>query len=206
MRAPRCLPRNEWERDIAGKQPDLDAAHGTALAPLLSKKLRRNLKPMFETHVRRTVYPIHSEGSETQLHHRQGEGCGGVGIRRRSVKSNWSSSAATSPSFSSWPARWHSKSRLSCRSRARPSRVTRLSPVTSHPSARQPRLRWRPIRAGNPRFRPSPGHVYTSSSPTGPPCNSAIRKGCTRCASRCGACAPQSHCSPTSSLILKRSK
>ncbi len=61
------LARNEWERDIAGKQPDLDAAHGTALAPLLSKKLRRNLKPVFETHVRRTVYPIHSEGSEIEL-------------------------------------------------------------------------------------------------------------------------------------------
>jgi inorganic triphosphatase YgiF len=61
------LVRNEWERDIAGTQPDLDAARDTALAPLLSKKLRRNLKPVFETRVRRTVYPIHSGGSEIEL-------------------------------------------------------------------------------------------------------------------------------------------
>jgi triphosphatase len=61
------LARHEWERDIAGGQPDLDAARDTALAPLLSKKLRRNLKPVFETHVRRTVYPIHSGESEIEL-------------------------------------------------------------------------------------------------------------------------------------------
>jgi inorganic triphosphatase YgiF len=61
------LVRNEWERDIAGTQPDLDAARDTALAPLLSKKLRRNLKPVFETRVRRTVYPIHSGESEIEL-------------------------------------------------------------------------------------------------------------------------------------------
>src|SRR5260370_5749723 len=64
--------RNEWERDIASTQPDLDAARDTALAPLLSKKLRRNLKPVFETRVRRTVYPIHSGGSEIELTIRQG--------------------------------------------------------------------------------------------------------------------------------------
>src|SRR5712691_8626662 len=48
--------RNEWERDIGGKQPDLDVVQDTALGPLLSKKLRRGLKPVFETRVRRTVY------------------------------------------------------------------------------------------------------------------------------------------------------
>ena len=61
------LDRNEWERDIASKQPELDAARDTALEPLLSKKLRRNLKPVFETRVRRTVYPIHSGDSEIEL-------------------------------------------------------------------------------------------------------------------------------------------
>jgi triphosphatase len=59
--------RNEWERDIDGKQPDLDAARDTALEPLLSKKLRRGLKPLFETRVRRTVYPIRSGDSEIEL-------------------------------------------------------------------------------------------------------------------------------------------
>ena len=59
--------RNEWEHDIGGRQPDLDAAQDTALAPLLSKKLRRGLKPVFETRVRRTVHPIHSDGSEIEI-------------------------------------------------------------------------------------------------------------------------------------------
>jgi triphosphatase len=59
--------RNEWEHHIGGKQPDLDAAQGTALAPLLSKKLRRGLKPVFETRVRRTVYPISRNGSEIEV-------------------------------------------------------------------------------------------------------------------------------------------
>jgi len=59
--------RNEWEQDITGKQPDLDAAEHTALAPLLNKKLRRGLKPVFETRVRRTTYPIIRDGSEIEL-------------------------------------------------------------------------------------------------------------------------------------------
>ena len=59
--------RNEWECDIGGKRPDLDAARDTALEPLLSKKLRRGLKPLFETRVRRTVYPIRSGDSEIEL-------------------------------------------------------------------------------------------------------------------------------------------
>jgi triphosphatase len=54
------LTRNEWEREIAGRQPDLVAARDTSLEPIFSKKLSRGLKPVFETRVRRTVYPIHS--------------------------------------------------------------------------------------------------------------------------------------------------
>jgi inorganic triphosphatase YgiF len=50
--------RNEWETDIAGNHPDLAQAKGTALEPLLTKKLRRRLKPLFETRVQRTVYPL----------------------------------------------------------------------------------------------------------------------------------------------------
>src|SRR5438128_2107168 len=59
--------RNEWEREIGGKEPDLDAARETALEPLLSEKLRRDLKPVFETRVRRTIYPIHRPDSEIDL-------------------------------------------------------------------------------------------------------------------------------------------
>jgi len=59
--------RNEWEREIGSTQPDLDFAQDPALELLLNKKLRRDLKPVFETHVRRTVYPIESDGSEIEL-------------------------------------------------------------------------------------------------------------------------------------------
>jgi triphosphatase len=50
--------RDEWEADIAGNEPDLNEVNGTALEPLLTKKLRRGLKPVFETRVRRTLYPL----------------------------------------------------------------------------------------------------------------------------------------------------
>jgi triphosphatase len=50
--------RDEWENEIASEAPDLDLARGTALEPLISEKFRRQLKPMFETRVRRTVYPL----------------------------------------------------------------------------------------------------------------------------------------------------
>jgi triphosphatase len=59
--------RNEWESDLVGRQPDFDAAHGTALGPLLNGKLRRDLKPVFETRVRRKVYPIRRDGSAIEL-------------------------------------------------------------------------------------------------------------------------------------------
>ena len=48
--------RDEWETEIAGPEPDLEHARGTALEPLANDKLR--LKPQFETRVRRTVYPV----------------------------------------------------------------------------------------------------------------------------------------------------
>jgi inorganic triphosphatase YgiF len=54
--------RDEWEVEIAGKNPDLTQAAGTALEPLLNGKLRRRLKPLFETRVRRTVYPVAGDG------------------------------------------------------------------------------------------------------------------------------------------------
>jgi inorganic triphosphatase YgiF len=59
--------RNEWEHEIAGRQPDLAAARDASPQPMFSKKLGRGLKPVFETRVRRTVYPIHSGDSEIEL-------------------------------------------------------------------------------------------------------------------------------------------
>jgi inorganic triphosphatase YgiF len=50
--------RDEWEAEIADEQPDLTLVRGTALEPLVNGKLKRQLKPLFETRVQRTVYPL----------------------------------------------------------------------------------------------------------------------------------------------------
>jgi inorganic triphosphatase YgiF len=55
--------RNEWEHQIGGSQPEFDVAQDGALKPVF----RRGLKPIFETRVRRTVYPIQSGDSEIEL-------------------------------------------------------------------------------------------------------------------------------------------
>jgi len=59
--------RNEWEHQIAGRQPELDVTKDPALRPVFSKGVRRGLKPIFETRVRRRVYPIRSGASEIEL-------------------------------------------------------------------------------------------------------------------------------------------
>src|SRR6516225_8350343 len=59
--------RGEWEQEIHAKQPDLDAARDTALTPLLNKQLRRALKPVFETRVRRKVFRIQTGASDVEL-------------------------------------------------------------------------------------------------------------------------------------------
>jgi triphosphatase len=61
------VARNEWEHEIAGNEPDLDRARDTPLGRVLGKKARRRLKPLFETRVRRKVYPIHEGISEIEL-------------------------------------------------------------------------------------------------------------------------------------------
>src|SRR5258708_16991770 len=52
----RPLERDEWECEIESETPDFRVARDTALEPLLNRKLRRQLKPIFETRVRRTAY------------------------------------------------------------------------------------------------------------------------------------------------------
>lgn len=59
--------RNEWECDVVDGQPDLKTANDTALAPILNKKLRRNLKRAFETRVQRWAYPVRKQNSEIEL-------------------------------------------------------------------------------------------------------------------------------------------
>src|SRR5262249_18436802 len=52
------IERDEWETEIAGAQPELDLISGTPLQDLITKKICRGLRPMFETRVRRTYYSL----------------------------------------------------------------------------------------------------------------------------------------------------
>jgi inorganic triphosphatase YgiF len=51
--------RDEWEAEVPGNEPHLNLAKGTALEPLL--KNSKPLKPLFETRVLRSVYPVANE-------------------------------------------------------------------------------------------------------------------------------------------------
>src|SRR5215469_2180469 len=59
--------RGEWEHEIRGKAPDLRLAKKTPLASLATKKLKRKLRPVFETIIDRTIFPIHADGAELEL-------------------------------------------------------------------------------------------------------------------------------------------
>ena len=59
--------RGEWETEIEGDVPDLSKVGGTPLKPFVSKKLRRSLKPVFETSVHRITLPIRMKASEIEL-------------------------------------------------------------------------------------------------------------------------------------------
>ena len=65
--------RDEWESEIDGAMPDLRLAQGTALEPLLSRKFCRQLKPIFETRVRRKTYPLSNGDSDIALTLDKGE-------------------------------------------------------------------------------------------------------------------------------------
>ena len=59
--------RGEWEREVAGKQPDLDKAKDTPLEKLASKKLPRKLRPIFQTVVHRTAQARRVRNSRIEL-------------------------------------------------------------------------------------------------------------------------------------------
>jgi inorganic triphosphatase YgiF len=56
-----------WEHEIGGERPDRDAARKTPFAPLLRKKVWRELKPVFESRVRRKAFKVKSGGSEVEV-------------------------------------------------------------------------------------------------------------------------------------------
>ena len=65
--------RGEWEHEIKGDVPDLRKARNTALAPLLTKKLKHKLKPLFKTHIHRTSVPVQRNGSRIEVALDEGE-------------------------------------------------------------------------------------------------------------------------------------
>ncbi len=67
------LERDEWECGLPANAPDLSAAEGTALAPLLSNRVRAALRPRFETRFQRRTYLVAHENAEIELAVDQGE-------------------------------------------------------------------------------------------------------------------------------------
>src|SRR5215831_18463225 len=59
--------RGEREDDIKSSQPQLKHAKGTPLAPLVTKKLKRKLGPVFRTDIRRSVLNLQLNGSKIEL-------------------------------------------------------------------------------------------------------------------------------------------
>jgi inorganic triphosphatase YgiF len=59
--------RGEWKQEISADRPVLELAKGTPLERLVTKQLRRKLRPIFETVVERKRVPIHSGGADLEL-------------------------------------------------------------------------------------------------------------------------------------------
>ncbi len=72
------LERDEWEQSIPSHEPVLEAAEGTALAPLLTSEVRANLAPRFHTRFRRQTYWMRRDATEIELAVDQGEITAGV--------------------------------------------------------------------------------------------------------------------------------
>jgi inorganic triphosphatase YgiF len=61
------VSRDEWEHSIEGDRPQLQLAHRTALAPVLSGKVKHQLEPVFETDVDRFTMLLRMPSSELEL-------------------------------------------------------------------------------------------------------------------------------------------
>jgi triphosphatase len=61
------IERDEWETEVFGAEPDLAIIEGTPFEKLISKKIRRRLKPVFETRIRRTTYSLANNRSAIEL-------------------------------------------------------------------------------------------------------------------------------------------
>jgi triphosphatase len=62
-----AIGRGEWESKVESDEPDFQAARDTALKPLLSRRVRRDLGPIFRTHVHRTLVSLRPGNSLVEL-------------------------------------------------------------------------------------------------------------------------------------------
>ena len=65
--------RGEWETAVGDGRPDLKQGDTSALEPLGIKKLRKQLRPVFETRVQRTSYPLTRKDCDIALTIDRGE-------------------------------------------------------------------------------------------------------------------------------------
>jgi triphosphatase len=75
------LDRTELETELKDDKPNFGAVRHTELEPLLKKRLRRKLRPVFETRVRRTTYPLKVRKSQVEVTLDRGEIDTGNGSR-----------------------------------------------------------------------------------------------------------------------------
>ena len=59
--------RGEWETELVDSKPDWQAAERTDIRRLLTKRLRRSVKPLFTTKVRRTTFPLRTERANIEI-------------------------------------------------------------------------------------------------------------------------------------------
>jgi inorganic triphosphatase YgiF len=187
--------RNEWEHDVSGERPDLDIARNTALEPLLSKKLRRGLRPVFETRVRRRVYPIHRGHSEVELTIDRGQIEAGrqssplceveLELKQGEAAELFKLARELSEQVPLQVAVNSKADRGYALITGEQPAAVRVAPVAS-----------RRIPAGKPPSGPSRGPACVSSSPMSRQCKAVTRKLCTRCGSPSVGCARPYHYFP----------
>ncbi len=56
-----------WEQEITSETPQLNLAQDTALAPLITARLKRSLRPIFQTDVERIALPVRFGRSELEI-------------------------------------------------------------------------------------------------------------------------------------------
>ena len=61
------LDRNELETELKSSKPDFSAVRRTALKPLFNKRLCKDLRPVFETRIDRTRYPLDFKRSQVEV-------------------------------------------------------------------------------------------------------------------------------------------